>query len=86
MPSRIAVQRCPHVIFARPRFDVYRSVSEQIRAIFQGYTQLVEPLSLDEAYLDVTGCESAIATAKAIKQRINQNTELTASAGVSINK
>ena len=86
MPSRVAVQRCPHVIFARPRFDVYRAVSEQIRAIFRDYTALVEPLSLDEAYLDVTGCESAIATAIAIKQRIAQTTELTASAGVSINK
>ncbi|ESA38920.1 dna polymerase iv [Leptolyngbya sp. Heron Island J] len=86
MPSRIAIQRCPHVIFVRPRFDVYRGVSEQIRTIFRDYTELVEPLSLDEAYLDVTGCESAIATAKAIKQRITQTTELTASAGVSINK
>lgn len=85
-PSRIAVQRCPHVIFARPRFEVYRAVSEQIRAIFRDYTELVEPLSLDEAYLDVTGCESAIATAKTIKQRIFQTTQLTASAGVSINK
>lgn len=85
-PSRVAVQRCPHVIFARPRFEVYRAVSEQIRAIFRDYTELVEPLSLDEAYLDVTGCESAIATAKAIKQRIFQTTQLTASAGVSINK
>ena len=86
MPSRIAVQRCPHVIFARPRFDVYRAVSEQIRGIFRDYTELVEPLSLDEAYLDVTGCESAIATAKIIKQRIMKTTQLTASAGVSINK
>ncbi|MGD1853746.1 MAG: DNA polymerase IV [Leptolyngbyaceae cyanobacterium] len=86
MPSRIAVQRCPQVIFARPRFDVYRAVSEQIRAIFRDYTDLVEPLSLDEAYLDVTGCESAIATAKTIKQRITDATQLTASAGVSINK
>ncbi|MBT9314597.1 DNA polymerase IV [Leptothoe spongobia] len=86
MPSRIAIQRCPHVIFARPRFDVYRSVSEQIRTIFRDYTDLVEPLSLDEAYLDVTGCESAIATAKLIKQRIVETTRLTASAGVSINK
>ncbi len=86
MPSRIAVQRCPHLIFAPPRFDVYRAVSAQIRAIFRDYTELVEPLSLDEAYLDVTGCESAIATAKAIKQRITQTTQLTASAGVSINK
>ena len=86
MPSRVAVQRCPHVIFARPRFDVYRAVSEQIRAIFRDYTELVEPLSLDEAYLDVTGGGSAIATAKQIKQRIFETTQLTASAGVSINK
>ena len=86
MPSRVAIQRCPHVIFARPRFDVYRAVSEQIRAIFRDYTQLVEPLSLDEAYLDVTGCDSAIATAKTIKQRIQETTQLTASAGASINK
>ncbi|MEA5462484.1 DNA polymerase IV [Leptothoe sp. PORK10 BA2] len=86
MPSRVAVQRCPQVIFARPRFDVYRAVSEQIRAIFRDYTTLVEPLSLDEAYLDVTGCESAIATAKTIQQRIFDTTQLTASAGVSINK
>ena len=86
MPSRIAVQRCPQVIFARPRFDVYRAVSEQIRTIFRDYTDLVEPLSLDEAYLDVTGCGSAIAIAKDIKQRITDITQLTASAGVSINK
>ena len=86
MPSRVAVQRCPHVIFVRPRFEVYRAVSEQIRAIFRDYTDLVEPLSLDEAYLDVTGCNSAIATAKTIKQRIASTTQLTASAGVSINK
>ncbi len=86
MPSRVAVQRCPHVIFARPRFDVYRSVSEQIRSIFRDYTELVEPLSLDEAYLDVTEGGSAIATAKTIKRRIVETTQLTASAGVSINK
>lgn len=86
MPSRIAVQRCPHVIFARPRFDVYREVSAQIRTIFRDYTDLVEPLALDEAYLDVTDGGSAIATAKAIKQRITETTQLTASAGVSINK
>lgn len=86
MPSRVAVQRCPHVVFVRPRFEVYRQVSAQIRAIFRDYTDLVEPLSLDEAYLDVTGRDSAIATAKAIKQRIADTTALTASAGVSINK
>lgn len=86
MPSRIAIQRCPQVIFVRPRFDVYRAVSQQIQSIFRDYTNLVEPLSLDEAYLDVTGCGSAIATAKTIKQRIVETTQLTASAGISINK
>ena len=50
MPSRTAIQKCPHLIFARPRFEVYRSISEQIRAVFKRYTDLVEPLSLDEAY------------------------------------
>ena len=54
MPSSIAKQKCPTLLFAAPRFDVYRSVSEQIRAIFTRYTPLIEPLSLDEAYLDVT--------------------------------
>jgi DNA polymerase-4 len=54
LPSRLAQQRCPHLIFVKPRFEVYRAVSQQIRAIFDRYTDLVEPLSLDEAYLDVT--------------------------------
>jgi DNA polymerase IV len=90
MPSRIAKQRCPHLIFVSPRFDVYRAVSQQIRGIFHRYTDLVEPLSLDEAYLDVTqsktGISSAMAIAREIKGAIKQETQLTASAGVSINK
>ena len=90
MPSRTAVQRCPNLIFVRPRFDVYRQVSEQIREIFHRYTDLVEPLSLDEAYLDVTmnkrGLPSATLIAREIKQSILEETRLTASAGVSINK
>ncbi len=90
MPSRTALQKCPHVIFLKPRFEVYRTVSEQIRAIFLDYTDLVEPLALDEAYLDVTenklGIPSATLIARAIKQRIFEETQLTASAGISINK
>jgi len=90
MPSRVAHQRCPHLIFVKPRFEVYREVSQQIREIFFQYTDLVEPLSLDEAYLDVTenkqGIASAVAIAREIKQAIRTETQLTASAGVSINK
>lgn len=90
MPSRVAIQRCPHLIFVPPRFEVYREVSEQIRAIFHRYTELVEPVSLDEAYLDVTqnkfAIPSATAIAKDIKKAIKHETGLTASAGVSINK
>jgi DNA polymerase IV len=90
MPSRTAIQRCPHLIFVRPRFDVYQEVSEQIREIFHRYTDLVEPLSLDEAYLDVTmnkrGLPSATLIAKEIKSAISDETHLTASAGVSVNK
>jgi DNA polymerase IV len=90
MPSRTAVQRCPHLIFAPPRFEVYREISEQIRSIFLNYTDLVEPLALDEAYLDVTANKkeipSATAIAREIKQTIVQKTKLTASAGVSFNK
>ncbi len=90
MPSRIAVQRCPHLIFVKPRFDVYREASQQIREVFFRYTDLVEPLSLDEAYLDVTENKqqiaSAVAIARDIKRAIHQETHLTASAGVSINK
>jgi len=90
MSSRQALQLCPHLMFTRPRFDVYREVSKQIRAIFTRYTDLIEPLSLDEAYLDVTedkqGIGSAIEIAKAIKTAICEELGLTASAGVSINK
>ena len=90
LPSRLAAQRCPHLFFVKPRFEVYRAVSQQIHAIFDRYTDLVEPLSLDEAYLDVTlnkpGIASAMAIARAIKQAIRAETQLTASAGVSYNK
>jgi DNA polymerase-4 len=90
MPSTTALRKCPEIIFVRPRFDVYRAVSNQIRAIFVDYTPLIEPLSLDEAYLDVTqslrGLPSASATAAEIRARILAKTGLTASAGVSYNK
>jgi DNA polymerase IV len=90
MPSRTAIQRCPHLIFVSPRFEVYREISEQIRAVFRQYTDFVEPLSLDEAYLDVTvnkpRISSATEIAKQIKDSILRETGLTASAGISINK
>jgi DNA polymerase IV len=90
MPSRIAARKCPNLIFVPHRFDVYREVSQQIRAIFREYTDLVEPLSLDEAFLDVTHNKmemtSATLIAEEIRQRIHQTTKLTASAGVSVNK
>lgn len=90
MASAAARRRCPELIFVPPRFDVYRAVSRQIRRIFLDYTPLVEPLSLDEAYLDVTadlrGLGTATATAKEIRERIRSETGLTASAGVSYNK
>ena len=90
MPSVVAIRKCPHLIFAMPRFEVYRSVSNQIREIFFEYTDKVEPLSLDEAYLDVTinkmNMRSATYIAKEIKQKIKERTQLTASAGVSYNK
>ncbi len=89
MPSAQALKRCPGVIFVKPRFDVYRAVSGQIRRIFCKYTDLIEPLSLDEAYLDVTvgdGERSATDVARAIKDDIRRNTGLTGSAGVSYNK
>lgn len=90
MASKTALRKCPDLIFARPRFDVYSAVSKQIRAIFYEYTDLVEPLSLDEAYLDITENKinnpSATLIAKEIKQKIKEKTRLTASAGVSYNK
>jgi len=90
MPSKKALELCPDVIFVGPRFEVYKAVSTQIRNIFERYTDLIEPLSLDEAFLDVTEDKqqigSAIDIAKAIKQAIRNELQLTASAGVSINK
>ncbi|MEG1408937.1 MAG: DNA polymerase IV [Terrisporobacter sp.] len=90
MPCKIAYKRCPYAIFVRPRFEVYQSVSYQIRRIFYKYTDLVEPLSLDEAFLDVTNnkmnIKYATEIAKRIKQEIYEETDITASAGVSYNK
>ena len=86
LPSRIAIQRCPHLIFVQPRMAVYKEISQQIRDIFLHYTDLVEPVAFDEAYLDVTGATSAMAIARQIKQDIVTATQLTASAGVSVNK
>ena len=87
MPSVTAKRRCPGLVFVKPRFDTYRAVSQQIRAIFHDFTDLVEPLSLDEAYLDVSedrhGLGSARAIAEEIRRRIRAETALTASAGVS---
>lgn len=90
MPSKRALQLCPEAIFVMPRFAAYKEVSQKVREIFRRYTDLIEPLSLDEAYLDVTkdkqGIGSAIEIAEAIKQAIKDELQLTASAGVSINK
>jgi len=90
MPAKQALQLCPHAVFVRPRFAAYKEVSQKIREIFGRYTDLIEPLSLDEAYLDVTedklGVGSAIEIAKQIKQAIKDELQLTASAGVSVNK
>ena len=90
MPSVIAKRKCPDLIFVNPRFDVYKTVSLQIREVFAEYTPIIEPLSLDEAYLDVTqnlkGIVSATKIAEEIRAQIRTETELTASAGVSYNK
>jgi len=90
MPSYIAQQKCPSLLFVPPRFEVYRSISTQIHAIFKRYTDLVEPVALDEAYLDVTQNKLelpyATTVAKQIKAAILAETGLTASAGVSFNK
>src|SRR5438094_129748 len=90
MPSLTAKRKCPDLIFIKPRFDVYKAVSLQIRQIFAEYTPTIEPLSLDEAYLDVTenlkGIVSATWIAEEIRARIRSETQLTASAGVSYNK
>ena len=90
MASSIAIRKCPDLLFVKPRFEVYKAVSTQIRAVFARHTPLIEPLSLDEAYLDVTDYlppqTSATQIALAIKEQIKQETGLTASAGVSYNK
>jgi len=90
MPSVTAMRRCPELVFVRPRFDVYRAVSAQIREVFAEHTDLIEPLSLDEAYLDVTenkqGIEIATTIAEMVRARINEVTGLNASAGISYNK
>ncbi len=87
MPSRMARERCPQLIFVRPRFEVYREVSSQMREIFSRYTSLVEPLSIDEAYLDVTeplqGPPSATLIARLIRAEVERETGLTVTAGVS---
>jgi DNA polymerase IV len=90
MPSITAKRQCPDLIFVKPRFDAYKAVSLQIREIFAEHTPLIEPLSLDEAYLDVTenlqGIATATEIAEKIRARIRAETGLTASAGVSYNK
>ena len=90
MPSVTAARKCPDLVFVKPRFDVYKQVSRQIRGIFAEYTPLIEPLSLDEAYLDVTENlrhqPSATLIAREIRARILEETGLTASAGISYNK
>lgn len=90
MPSKVALRKCPQLIFVSTNFDVYKSVSRQIMNIFHEYTDLVEPLSLDEAFLDVTNnfknIPSATEVAAEIKRKIFEETSLTASAGVSFNK
>lgn len=90
MPGRMALEKCPHLIVVKPRFQRYKEISQQIRKIFYEYTDLVEPLSLDEAYLDVTenkkNIESANEIAREIRKKIFEETGLTASAGISVNK
>src|SRR5260221_2939615 len=90
MPSVIAQRKCPDLIFVKPRFDFYKAVSLEIRKIFAEYMPIIEPLSLDEAYLDVTenlkGIGSATRIAEGIRARSRAENELTASAGVSHNQ
>lgn len=90
-PCRQALQLCPDAVFLRPRFEVYRSISQNIQQIYRQYTALMEPLALDEAYLDITSLvaedlEAAAQVASSIKQEVVAQTKLTASAGVSYNK
>lgn len=90
MPGKIALEKCPQLLVVKPRFQRYKEISLQIRNIFYQYTDLVEPLSLDEAYLDVTenkmNIESANQIARDIRRKIFEQTGLTASAGISVNK
>ncbi len=90
MSSVLAKRNCPELVFVKARFDRYKEISQKIRSVFHEYTNLVEPLSLDEAYLDVTinkkGNPSATLIAREIRQRILEETGLNASAGISINK
>lgn len=90
MPSSRALQLCPELIILKPRFELYREVSRQFREIFRDYTEKIEPLSLDEAYLDVSDCEkcggSATLIAREIRRRIREELRLTVSAGVAPNK
>src|SRR6266513_1728173 len=90
MPSITAKRKCPDLIFVKPRFDAYKAISLQIREIFAVYSPIIEPLSLDEAYLDVTenleGISSVTQIAKEIRARIRAETELTASAGIAKRK
>lgn len=90
MPSATARRLCPDLVFVRPRFEVYRAISEEIRAVFAEHTELIEPVALDEAYLDVTanlqGLPSTTAVGRAIREAILTRTGLMASVGVSYNK
>lgn len=90
MPSSTALRKCPDLVFVPHRFEVYRAVSRQVHEIFAAYADLIEPLSLDEAYLDVSADKAAIGaattTARVIRERIRKETGLTASAGISYNK
>jgi DNA polymerase-4 len=90
MPCRTAQRLCPDAFFFSPRFEVYRAISQQIIAVFRSHTSLVEPLSLDEAHLDVSAVvqnlEEATQLARTIKHQIREATALTASAGVSFSK
>lgn len=90
MSGKLAIKKCPELLFVKPRFSRYKEVSSQIRKIFLEYTDLVEPLSLDEAFLDVTinkkGLKSATIMAEEIRLKILEVTGLTASAGISVNK
>ena len=90
MSGALASKLCPELVFVSPRFDRYKEISTKIRSIFFDYSDLVEPLSLDEAYIDVTenkkGIQSATLIAEQIRKRIKTEVGLTASAGISINK